>query len=104
VALGDVSSRAPVTDIDSRINYSPLGSLGMGVDIMRASQPAEVVSYYCGNNSHSTGDDDVKRPEHMAFWPVTLLVLGLLGTWPLVSASRRLRTPVRALARGTRVA
>ena len=107
VALGDVSSRAPVTDIDSRTSYSPLGGLGLGVDTMRAPQPAEVVSYYCGNNSHSTGydeNDDVKRPEHMAFWPVTLLVLGLLGTWPLVSASRRLRTPARSLARGTRVA
>ena len=104
VALGDVSARAPVTDIDPRTSYSPLGALGLGVDTMRTPQPAEVVSYYCGNNSHSTGDDDVRRPEHMAFWPVTLLVLGLLGAWSLVSASRRLRTPVRTLARGTRVA
>lgn len=104
VALGDVSARAPVTNIDSRIDYSPLGSMGMGVDIMRTPQPAEVVSYYCGDDSHSTRDDDVRRPEHLVFWPATLLVLGLLGAWSLVSASRRLRTPVRALARGTRVA
>ena len=104
VALGDVSARAPVTDIDPRTSYSPLGALGLGVDTMRTPQPAEVVSYYCGNNSHSTWDDDVRRPEHLVFWPATLLVLGLLGAWSLVSASRRLRTPVRALARGTRVA
>ena len=104
VALGDVSARAPVTNIDSRIDYSPLGSMGMGVDIMRTPQPAEVVSYYCGDDSHSTRDDDVRRPEHLVFWPATLLVLGLLGAWSLVSASRRLRAPVRALARGTRVA
>lgn len=104
VALGDVSARAPVTSIDPYINYSPLGSMGMGVDIMRTPQPAEVVSYYCGDDLHSTGNDDVRRPEHLVFWPVTLLVLGLLGAWSLVSASRRLRTPVRTLARGTRVA
>ena len=104
VALGDVSARAPVTDIDPRTSYSPLGALGLGVDTMRTPQPAEVVSYYCGNNSHSTWDDDVRRPEHLVFWPATLLVLGLLGAWSLVSASRRLRTPVRTLARGTRVA
>ena len=104
VALGDVSARAPVTDIDPRTSYSPLGALGLGVDTMRTPQPAEVVLYYCGNNSHSTGDDDVRRPEHLVFWPATLLVLGLLGAWSLVSASRRLRTPVRTLARGTRVA
>lgn len=104
VALGDVSARAPVTDIDPRTSYSPLRELGLGVDTMRTPQPAEVVSYYCGNNSHSTWDDDVRRPEHLVFWPATLLVLGLLGAWSLVSASRRLRTPVRTLARGTRVA
>ena len=104
VALGDVSARAPVTDIDPRTSYSPLGALGLGVDTMRTPQPAEVVSYYCGNDSHSTWDDDVRRPEHLVFWPATLLVLGLLGAWSLVSASRRLRTPVRTLARGTRVA
>ena len=104
VALGDVSARAPVTDIDPRTSYSPLRELGLSVDTMRTPQPAEVVSYYCGNNSHSTWDDDVRRPEHLVFWPATLLVLGLLGAWSLVSASRRLRTPVRALARGTRVA
>lgn len=104
VALGDVSARAPVTDIDPRTSYSPLRELGLSVDTMRTPQPAEVVSYYCGNDSHSTWDDDVRRPEHLVFWPATLLVLGLLGAWSLVSASRRLRTPVRALARGTRVA
>lgn len=104
VALGDVSARAPVTDIDPRTSYSPLGALGLSVDTMRTPQPAEVVSYYCGNDSHSTWDDDVRRPEHLVFWPATLLVLGLLGAWSLVSASRRLRTPVRTLARGTRVA
>ncbi len=104
VALGDVSARAPVTDIDPRTSYSPLRELGLGVDTMRTPQPAEVVSYYCGNDSHSTWDDDVRRPEHLVFWPATLLVLGLLGAWSLVSASRRLRTPVRTLARGTRVA
>ena len=104
VALGDVSARAPVTNIDARIDYSPLRELGMSVDGVRTPQPAEVVSYYCGNNSHSTWDDDVRRPEHLVFWPATLLVLGLLGAWSLVSASRRLRTPVRTLARGTRVA
>ena len=104
VALGDVSARAPVTDLDPRTSYSPLRELGLGVDTMRTPQPAEVVSYYCGNNSHSTWDDDVRRPEHLVFWPATLLVLGLLGAWSLVSASRRLRTPVRTLARGTRVA
>lgn len=73
VALGDVSARAPVTSIDPYINYSPLGSMGMGVDIMRTPQPAEVVSYYCGDDLHSTGNDDVRRPEHLVFWPVTLL-------------------------------
>lgn len=104
VALGDVSARAPVTDLDPRTSYSPLRELGLGVDTMRTPQPAEVVSYYCGNDSHSTWDDDVRRPEHLVFWPATLLVLGLLGAWSLVSASRRLRTPVRTLARGTRVA
>ena len=104
VALGDVSARAPVTDLDPRTSYSPLRELGLSVDTMRTPQPAEVVSYYCGNNSHSTWDDDVRRPEHLVFWPATLLVLGLLGTWPLVSASRSLRTPARSLARGTRVA
>lgn len=104
VALGDVSARAPVTDLDPRTSYSPLRELGLSVDTMRTPQPAEVVSYYCGNNSHSTWDDDVRRPEHLVFWPATLLVLGLLGAWSLVSASRRLRTPVRTLARGTRVA
>lgn len=104
VALGDVSARAPVTNIDARIDYSPLRELGMSVDGARTPQPAEVVSYYCGDDSHWSETDDVRRPEHLVFWPASLLALGLLGAWSLVSASRRLRTPVRTLARGTRVA
>ena len=104
VALGDVSARAPVTDLDPRTSYSPLRELGLGVDTMRTPQPAEVVSYYCGDDSHWSETDDVRRPEHLVFWPASLLALGLLGAWSLVSASRRLRTPVRTLARGTRVA
>ena len=104
VALGDVSARAPVTDLDPRTSYSPLRELGLSVDTMRTPQPAEVVSYYCGDDSHWSETDDVRRPEHLVFWPASLLALGLLGAWSLVSASRRLRTPVRTLARGTRVA
>lgn len=39
VALGDVSARAPVTDLDARIDYSPLRELGLSVDTMRTPSP-----------------------------------------------------------------
>ena len=99
VALGDVSARAPVANIDARIDYSPLRALGLSVDGARTPQPAEVVSYYCGDDSRWSETDGVRRPEHLVFWPASLLALGLLGAWSLVSASRRITKIGRASCR-----
>ena len=75
---------------------------------MRDSQPAEIVENYCDEDSESPliSEDDSYEPDiaHLVFWPVSLIVVLGLGAWSLTSASRRLRTPVRRLARGTRVA
>ena len=111
VALADVSGRSMVyggqstyTEYDTQPLYpaSPLGMAGVAVDQMRNPQPKEVVINHC--EPETTSGPFNWEITHIAFWPVSLVMVLALGAWSLTSASRRLRTPVRRLARGTRVA
>lgn len=111
VALADVSGRSMVyggqssyTEYDKQPSYpaSPLGMAGVAVDQMRNPQPEEVVINHCEPETTSSPFD--WEITHLAFWPVSLVMVLALGAWSLTSASRRLRTPVHRLARGTRVA
>ena len=111
VALADVSGRNMVyggqstyTEYDTQPLYpaSPLGMVGVAVDQMRNPQPKEVVINHCEPETTSGPFD--WEITHLAFWPVSLVMVLALGAWSLTSASRRLRTPVHRLARGTRVA
>ena len=111
VALADVSGRSMVyggqstyTEYDTQPLYpaSPLGMAGVAVDQMRNPQPKEVVINHCEPGTTSGSFD--WEITHLAFWPVSLVMVLALGAWSLTSASRRLRTPVHRLARGTRVA
>ena len=110
VALADVSARAPAPSayLYDYSSAAQLEMMGAAVDDMRDSQPAEIVENYCNEDSESPliSEDDSYEPDiaHLVFWPVSLIVVLGLGAWSLTSASRRLRTPVRRLARGTRVA
>ena len=110
VALADVSARAPAPSayLYDYSSAAQLEMMGAAVDDMRDSQPAEIVENYCDEDSESPliSEDDSYEPDiaHLVFWPVSLIVVLGLGAWSLTSASRRLRTPVRRLARGTRVA
>ena len=110
VALADVSARAPAPSayLYDYSSAAQLEMMGAAVDDMRDSQPAEIVENYCDEDSGSLliSGDDSYEPDiaHLVFWPVSLIVVLGLGAWSLTSASRRLRTPVRRLARGTRVA
>ena len=111
VALADVSGRSMVygeqstySEYDTQPLYpaSPLGMAGVAVDQMRNPQPKEVVINHCEPGTTSGPFD--WEVTHLAFWPVSLVMVLALGAWSLTSASRRLRTPARRLARGTRVA
>ncbi len=111
VALADVSGRSMVyggqstyTEYDTQPLYpaSPLGMAGVAVDQMRNPQPKEVVINHC--EPETTSGPFNWEITHIAFWPVSLVMVLALGAWSLTSASRRLRTPVHRLARGTRVA
>ena len=111
VALADVSGRSMVyggqssyTEYDKQPSYpaSPLGMAGVAVDQMRNPQPEEVVTNHCEPTTTSSPFD--WKVTHLAFWPVSLVMMLALGAWSLTSASRRLRTPVHRLAHGTRVA
>ena len=110
-ALADVSGRSMVyggqstyTEYDTQPLYpaSPLGMAGVAVDQMRNPQPKEVVINHC--EPETTSGPFNWEITHIAFWPVSLVMMLALGAWSLTSASRRLRTPVHRLARGTRVA
>ena len=110
-ALADVSGRNMVygeqstySEYDTQPLYpaSPLGMAGVAVDQMRNPQPKEVVINHCEPETTSGPFD--WEITHLAFWPVSLVMVLALGAWSLTSASRRLRTPVHRLARGTRVA
>ena len=109
-ALADSSARHRVPTKTERLySSSPLEDMGLGIDEMRNPQPDEVVIDYCSNESDRHGDNmpnshDTHIAAHLAFWPVSLVVVLALGAWSLTAASRRLRTPVHKLARGTRVA
>ena len=109
-ALADSSARHRVQpEKNPWTESSPLEQAGLGIDEMRNPQPDEVVIYYCSNEGNHHGDnmpnsDDTRRATHLVFWPVSLVVVFALGAWSLTCASRRLRTPVHKLARGTRVA
>ena len=111
VALADVSGRSMVyggqstyTEYDTQPLYpaSPLGMAGVAVDQMRDPQPKEVVINHC--EPETTSGPFNWEITHIAFWPVSLVMVLALGAWSLTSASRRLRTPVHRLAHGTRVA
>ena len=110
-ALADVSGRNMVygeqstySEYDTQPLYpaSPLGMAGVAVDQMRNPQPEEVVTNHCEPTTTSSPFD--WKVTHLAFWPVSLVMMLALGAWSLTSASRRLRTPVHRLAHGTRVA
>ena len=108
VALSDISVRNPLNiEDDGYLNFSLLAVTGLGIDSMRDPQPEEIVRNYCDDDSspeYNDSDGDYATADHLAFWPASLTVLVLIGIWPAVFASRRLRTPARKLARGTRVA
>ena len=110
-ALADSSARHRVQpEKNPWAEVSPLEQAGLGIDDMRNPQPDEVVIDYCDDESSNHADltmpaeDTRSRAAHLVFWPVSLVAVLALGAWSLTSASRRLRTPVHKLARGTRVA
>ena len=104
-ALGDVSARFPLGS-SKRDSEKLFGPWGATIDEMRDPVPSTVEVRHCENRDR--WGDDVQYGHdplsHMAFWPASLALLMALGALPLWSATRRLRTPPRRLARGTRVA
>jgi len=104
-ALGDVSARFPLGS-SKRDSEKLFGPWGATIDEMRDPVPSTVEVRHCENRDR--WGDDVQYGHdplsHMAFWPASLALLMALGALPLWSATRRLRTPTRRLARGTRVA
>ena len=99
----EYDSYSPSEEVEERYPASPLGMAGVTVDRMRDPQPEEVVISHC-EKSPGSDSSDWQTVTHTTFWPVTLVIVLGLGAWSLTSASRRLRTPARRLARGTRVA
>ncbi|WP_194948781.1 ABC transporter permease [Actinomyces trachealis] len=107
VALGDISLRAPGPAAGSTwLSWSPLTVTGVTVNDLRRHEPEQVVVNPCGPGSvQSMEAATVAEAEpHLRFWPATLGIMLFLALWATVSASRALRTPVRKLHRGTRIA
>lgn len=108
VALSDISARAPVEYQQDDYYYrypSMLASIGKGVDAMRTPQPEETTDKYCDEPTYDWDDerqDDL--PQHLPFWPASLLFLAILGVGGVVTATRRLATPAGGLPRGVRLA
>ncbi|HEY3262837.1 MAG TPA: ABC transporter permease subunit [Pseudonocardiaceae bacterium] len=86
--------RDPVTHQRLPSPFDPLGDIGHGVRDLRAGPQQEEV----------TQPLDELRPRGPPVWPYGLAVDVLLGAGALVLTTRRLRTPVRTLPRGLRVA
>ena len=107
-ALSDVAVRAPASeDLWRHPGGAILTGTGDTIDEMRNPQPSELVVNYCDDNDDNGPDSDdgsLRPTRHLVFWPATLLVMLGLGGWSTAFATRRLRTPARTLARGTRVA
>lgn len=107
-ALSDVAVRAPASeDLWHHPGGAILTGTGDTIDEMRNPQPSELVVNYCDDNDDNGPDSDdgsLRPTRHLVFWPATLLVMLGLGGWSTAFATRRLRTPARTLARGTRVA
>lgn len=102
VALGDISARAPVEhQHDDYWSPALLTLIGKGVDVMRTPKPEEETVYHC---EESTFDQEEELPQHLPFWPASLLLLGGLGAGGVVTATRRLATPTGGLPRGVRLA
>ncbi len=103
VALGDVSFRAPGPAGGSTwLDWSPLTVTGVSVNDLRHHEPEQIVVNPC-----DPGYLELQAREEQPFtrfWPASLAVVLVLAIGGTVYASRALRTPVRALHRGTRVA
>jgi len=90
--------RDPVTGLRQPSGFDPLGAIGRAVRMARAGpQPDDVAPQ---------GPLVVDQPEppRRPVWPYGLAANVLLGGAALLITARRLRTPVRSLPRGLRVA
>ncbi|RAX24253.1 ABC transporter permease [Actinomyces sp. Z5] len=108
VALGDVSTRAPLSHYNSD-NF--LEGLGRAIDTMRDPQSSEpTVHNPCAEQADDSDDDvyessrDESGAGHVAFWPASAALLLLLGAGGAWVAARRLRVPAGPLPRGIRLA
>lgn len=107
MALGDISLRAPGPAAGSTwLSWSPLTVAGVTVNDLRRDEPEQVVVNPCDPQGLQVAEAATvaEAEPHLRFWPATLAVMLVLALWSTVSASRSLRTPVRKLHRGTRVA
>ncbi len=85
-----------VRDCDDS-GIDPLGAIGKGVrDLRRAPTPS--------TQGNAVFFNETEPPRGGPVWPTGLAVNLALGAGALMVATRRLRTPARALARGQRVA
>lgn len=108
IILSDVSARAPLPKSEYRYGgKSFLEASGWAMDAMRTPEPREIVIRYCEESSKNKNESDRRSRDelqHLAFWPVSLLVLLGIGAGGVWTASRRLDVPVGQLPQGVRLA
>jgi ABC-type transport system involved in multi-copper enzyme maturation permease subunit len=86
----------PITRQPEPTGFDPLGEIGRGVREQRAGPQQPQI--------YSSDAPLPELPRGRAVWPIGLAVNLLLGAAALAITVRRLRTPLRALPRGVRVA
>ena len=91
--------RDPVTQRRLPSGFDPLGEIGRGVRYLRAGP--DLVETVASDSPLAPAQPEPPPPP---VWPYGLVVDVLLGAGALLVTTRRLRTPVRTLPRGLRVA
>ncbi len=103
-----VADAAP-TEVDTRQGYAgptPMRYISIGVRSARAGDDGSVRDECYVDPNTAQGDPAQERPADIAgpVWPYGLSFLVLVGVGAMAVARARLRTPVRRLPNGTRIA
>ena len=106
VVVADAAPSKPPANVDSGLGFTPMRWISEGSRSARAGA-SDAVRQECwvdGPADQQPVDPNAAAAKDAAVWPFGLVFLLLVGGGATAVADRRLRTPIRRLPNGTRIA
>ena len=105
VVVADAAPSEPPRDLVSGPGFTPMRWISEGSRVARVGESGEVrQECWVDGPADAPNDPNAAAAKGAAVWPFGLVFLLLLGGGATAVANRRLRTPIRRLPNGTRIA